>query len=145
MLGVVMVAGIGVAADVLGDMTQTRPDPVDRQGATEIVLAVHRKPTAGSASFAAAGLWGACQGTVHRRLEGDGFVPVDAGDVMFRGTVYPALGRHARQRLRGCLEDATLDRVQASVVSMERLPLCDVAGASGRSAPRCVEVRRAAG
>jgi hypothetical protein len=140
-LGVAMVAGIGVAADALGDMTQTRPDAVDRRSGTEIVLAVHRKPNAGPVNFAAAGLWGACQGTVHRRLQGDGFVAVDGQGVVFRGTVYPALGEHARQRLRGCLEDATLDLVQASVVRMERLPVC----VSGTAAPTCVEARRGPG
>jgi hypothetical protein len=139
-----MVLAVGVAADVLGDMTQTRPDAVDRRSGTEIVLAVHRKPNAGPASFAAAGLWGACQGTVHRRLQGDGFVPVDTQNVVFRGTVYPALGRHARQRLRGCLEDATLDLVQASVVSMDRLPVC-ASPTSGTAAPMCVEARRGPG
>lgn len=139
-----MVLGVGVGADVLGDMTQTRPDPVDRQSGTEIVLSLSRKPTAGSSGFAAAGLWGACQGTVHRTLQGDGFMPVGADPDVVRGTVYPALGTHARTRLRGCLEDATIDRVQARVVRMERLPLCGAAP-SGTGAPRCVEVRPARG
>lgn len=125
------VAGI----DVLGDLTQTRPDASDRHGATRIDLAIKAKPGAGKLSFVADGLWGACQGTVHRRLQDDGWVQTGPG--RFRGTVYPALGEHARQRLIGCLEDATIDRAQADVVKLERVPVC----ASGTAEPTCVVVR----
>lgn len=132
----------GIAAiDLIGDATQTRPDASDRDGATRIELKIDAKPGAGRLSFAAEGLWGACQHTVHRRLQDEGWMQVGPG--RFRGTVYPALGEHARQRLAGCLEDATIDLVQADVVSMERVPVCGLEPTSGTGGPTCVEVRRA--
>lgn len=138
-VGVVLAVAVFVGVDVLGDLTQTRPDASDRDGATEIELAVTAKPDAGRLDFVVDGLWGACQGTVKRRLQGDGWEA--SGPNRFRGTVYPALGEHARQRLRGCLHDVTNDRVKARVVSMERVPVCS-SGASATPAPRCAEVRR---
>lgn len=148
-VGVALTTAAVVAVDVLGDLTQTRPDARDRDGATEIEVSVTAKPGAGRLDFAVDGLWGACQGTVQRRLQGAGWQ--EAGPGRFRGTLYPALGEHARQRLRGCLHDVTVDRVKAKVVAMDRVPVCPsvAAGASSASsatrAPRCAEVRRAVG
>lgn len=138
-IGAVITVGALASIDVLGDLTQTRPDASDRDGATRIELAIEAKPGAGKLDFAADGLWGACQGTVHRRLQEEGWVQVGPG--RFQGTVYPALGEHARQRLTGCLEDATIDRVMADVVKMERVPVCP----SGTSGPTCAAVRRVGG
>jgi hypothetical protein len=134
-IGAVITVGAVGGVDVLGDLTQTRPDQSDRDGATQIDLAIDAKPGAGNLHFVADGLWGSCQGTVKRRLQADGWVETAPG--RFRGTVYPALGEHARQRLTGCLEDATLDRVIADVVKMERVPVC----ASGTVEPTCAVVR----
>ena len=139
---VLLVAAV-VGLDVLSDATQTRPDAADLAGATTIELAINAKPDAGSLDFVVDGLWGACQHTVKRRVQGDW---EQTGPARFRGTVYPALGEHGRQRLKGCLHDVTIDRVKASVVAMERVPVCAGGGAaSATPAPRCVEVRQAAG
>lgn len=143
LIGAVITVGAIASIDVLGDLTQTRPDASDRDGATRIDLAIDAKPGAGKIDFVADGLWGACQGTVQRRLQPDGWVQVGPG--RFRGTVYPALGEHARQRLTGCLEDATLDRAQADVVKMERVPVCGTSGTSGTAEPTCAAVRRVDG
>jgi len=40
------------------------------------------------------------------------------GDGMFAGVVRPALAEHDRMRLRGCLEDAALDRAHLTVMGM---------------------------
>lgn len=148
-VGVALTAAAVVAVDVLGDFTQTRPDARDRHGATEIELSVTAKPGAGRLDFAVDGLWGACQGTVQRRLQGAGWQ--ETGPGRFRGTLYPALGEHARQRLRGCLHDVTVDRVKAKVVAMDRVPICtgvvvaETSTSSATRGPMCVEVHRAAG
>ncbi|WP_217544346.1 hypothetical protein [Streptomyces sp. GbtcB6] len=42
----------------------------------------------------------------------------DLGGGMFAGVVRPALTEHDRMRLRGCLEDITLDRTHLTVVGI---------------------------
>lgn len=115
-------AALGVGAvlgvDVLGDLTQTRPDHPNPGARSEVVFDVRTRDPDSPVLPAAQGLWSACQGTIRR----------DSGpaDVVVRGerarvVVAPALGTHARQRLRGCLEDATLDRVRGDVVAINLL------------------------
>jgi hypothetical protein len=106
-----------VSIDMLGDATQTRPDPSRPNSRTEVVFRVQ---TLGQPALAAAqGLWGACQGTALRTVLPPGMTAL--GDNRFRMVVQPALGRHARDRMTGCLEDMTLDRVKGKVVSMREL------------------------
>ena len=112
--GVLVVAAV-VAVDVLGDLTQTRPDHPNPGAATEVVYEVILRDERRPVLPAAQGLWGACQGTIQRNTS-----PVDVrmeGNVA-SVVVTPALGTHARQRLQGCLEDATLDRVRGDVQAM---------------------------
>ena len=115
--GVAVAVGGVVAVDVLADYTQTRPDK-KLDTSMEIVFDVSTRNPRRPALQAAQGLWGACQGTIYR---GTG-----AGDVAVEGrrarvVVHPALGDHGRRRLRGCLEDVTVDRVKAHVVHMREL------------------------
>ncbi|MGI8808208.1 MAG: hypothetical protein ACR2KK_10270 [Acidimicrobiales bacterium] len=117
---VVLAAGaLFAAVDVLADLTQDRPDRVPPGSRSEVVLDVDSRDRTGSALLSAQGLWGACQGTVRQRLVDPGVAEV--GDGRFRLLTEPALGEHAWRRLQGCLEDATLDRVKAHVVSKRDL------------------------
>lgn len=116
-VGVLAVASV-VAVDVLGDLTQTRPDRADLAAATEVsyevILHDERRPRL----QAAQALWGACQGTVQRNTS-----PADVrlDGRIARVVVAPALGTHAKRRLSGCLEDATLDRIRGDVRTMRTL------------------------
>jgi hypothetical protein len=111
----VVVGAIFIAE--LGDLTQTRPDHVDPESRSEIVLEVDTRNYHQPEGDAARNLWAACSGTTGRRLVSDpGFVPVGDGAVRF--AVEPGLGPHARQRLVGCLEDATIERVRGDVESV---------------------------
>jgi hypothetical protein len=112
---VALYAGI----DVLADLTQDRPDRILPGSRSEIVLEVASRDRQGSGFLAAQGLWGACQGNVWQRLVDPGVVEVDGG--LYRLQTEPALGEHAWRRLQGCLEDATLDRIKARVVSKRDL------------------------
>jgi hypothetical protein len=106
-----------VSVEELGDLTQTRPDHVDPQSRSEIVLEVDTNGYHQPADDAARNLWAACSGTTTRRLVADpGFVPVSDDAVRF--SVAPGLGEHARQRLVGCLQDTTLDRIKGNVESV---------------------------
>lgn len=111
----VLVAGVTVGIDALGDLTQDRPDRILPGSRTEIVLEVSNKNTHGSVLESAQALWAVCQTTVHNRLEPPGVVP--AGGDHFRLVTTPAVGEHSWRRLQGCFEDLSVDQVLARVVS----------------------------
>jgi hypothetical protein len=115
LLVAIAVAAVISGVDGLADLTQDRPDRVVPGSQSEIVLAVESRDRGGSALLSAQGLWGACQGTVHHWLAEPGVVEVSDGQ--FRILTEPALGEHSWRRLQGCLEDTTLDKVKAHVVS----------------------------
>jgi hypothetical protein len=106
---------VSMGVDALADLTQDRPDRVLPGTRSEIVLDVQSHDRGGSALLSAQGLWGACQGTVRHRLAEPGVTEV--ADGRFRLVTVPALGEHSWRRLQGCLEDTTLDKVKAHVVS----------------------------
>lgn len=113
---ILILAVVGaVALDVIGDKTQTRPDVV-RPGSTSEVIFSLRSKMARDRHVTAEGLWGACQSTVNSRLADPGVVRLS--ETTFRLTLAPEVGDHARTRLTGCLEDATLDRVMGDVISI---------------------------
>ena len=115
----VAAAALALAIDALADLTQDRPDRVLPGSKSEVVLEVDSRDRGGSALLSAQGLWGACQGTVRHRLVEPGLVELSEG--RFRLQTEPALGEHSWRRLQGCLEDTTLDRVKAHVVSKRDL------------------------
>jgi len=116
-LAMVVVAAVGV--DQLGDLTQTRSDPYVRGSRSEVTLEVKTRQPFKAPAESAVALWGACAGTVGHRLQAPGVE--QAGANTFRLTVKPALGPHARSRLRGCLHDTTIDRVVGRVTSIKML------------------------
>ena len=118
-LAVLALVALYAGIDVLADLTQDRPDRILPGSRSEIVLEVASRDRQGSDFLAAQGLWGACQGNVWQRLVDPGVVEVDGG--LYRLQTEPALGEHAWRRLQGCLEDATLDRIKARVVSKRDL------------------------
>lgn len=119
-LVILAVAAITLGVDTLGDLTQDRPDRIVPGSRSEVVLDVESRDRGGSALLSAQGLWGACQGTVHHRLVAPPGV-VEVAEGRFRLMTEPALGEHSWRRLQGCLEDTTLDRVKAQVVSKRDL------------------------
>ncbi len=112
-------AALAVFVDVLGDLTQDRPDTVVPGARSEIVLDLRTQDYLGSPLSAAQGLWGACSGTVTQQLLDPGVV--DLGEGRYRLVTDRAVGEHSWRRLQGCLEDATIDRVTAEVVSKRDL------------------------
>ncbi len=119
LLVVLALAGVVMGIDVLADLTQDRPDRVLPGSRSEVLLEVDSRDRTGSELLSAQGLWGACQGTVYQKLAEPGVTQVAEG--RFRLLTDPALGEHAWRRLQGCLEDATLDRVKARVLSKRDL------------------------
>ncbi len=119
-LGVVGLAVTALGVDVLGDLTQTRPDARRPGWSSEVVFEVRSRDPEHRPADLAGRLWSSCQHTAERTLLAPGVV--DLGKGVARVVVRPVLGTHARQRLAGCLEDLTLDRARGRVVSIRDLP-----------------------
>lgn len=84
-------------------------------GETRVVFTVDTKRYDHGDAQAARVLWSACVGSVGWD---DSTGPHPAANNRFVATVRPGLGEDSRRRLRGCLEDATVERVQGDVVAM---------------------------
>ena len=117
-LGLAALVFLGI--DALGDLTQDRPDAPKAGHRSEIVLHVEERSPHTSLVEAAEGLWALCQSTVHNRLVPPGMVALDDG--RFRLLMDPAVGEHSWRRLKGCLEDMSLDQTVARVVSKADVP-----------------------
>ena len=112
-----------------GPLAETLPEQL--QPLEEDLRAARRRPRCSSKStrgargadmtaerqaLAAQQVWERCRDSTS--------VPLDhatlgsLGDGMFAGVVRPALAEHDRMRLRGCLEDAALDRAHLTVMGM---------------------------
>jgi len=120
-VGVVGVALLGALVVGLADLTQTREEKANDSEATSVLVQVDLHGT-GSVisnerrSLAAHQVWEQCRDStsvpLNRATLGD------LGDGVFAGVVRPALTEHDRMRLRGCLEDAALDRAHLTVVGI---------------------------
>ena len=101
----------------LAELTQNRPDKVPDGSSTVVEYKVMTRGYA--MDLAAVGLWATCQQTIdHARSDG---LPRFVGEDRYAVVIEPGLGEHARRRLEGCLEDATIDRVSATVTRFELL------------------------
>ena len=108
-----VVAALGGGVFELAEHTQNRPDAVG-SGTTTVEWSVSTKGV--DLALAATGLWAVCRNTI----SGLGDRPPVATDLVegrFSVDVTPRLGGHARRRLEGCLEDATIDRISGSDVA----------------------------
>jgi hypothetical protein len=105
----------------LADATQTRPDERDSERRTEIVVKVEGRNYRQSLETGATALFAACSATVSGTLTEPGILQL--GDSQFQFSLTPALGKHGRERITGCLNDFTIERLRAHVVSIADEPL----------------------
>ncbi len=104
-------AALALSIDVLGDLTQNRPDAITA-GKTTLVLDLSIKDAdLGSPAAAATSLWMACRGTVSSDLR-----DLRARDGHVSLLLEPALGPYSMKRLNGCLEDGTIDGLSAKLI-----------------------------
>jgi hypothetical protein len=108
--GAVLVA---LVVQVLADATQSRPDPSARPAVTEIALAVQQR-TEEPVLDTAAALWVACRPVLPSRNRPDATLLPSAAGVTL--VLQPGIRPLATKRLAGCLADATLSSVRASVL-----------------------------
>jgi hypothetical protein len=117
-VSLLLAGGAGTAAglDFLADRIQSRPDPA-QVASTVVYLELRGALASEDPAWVADHLWTACTGPDvfrERRLPEPTVVHGDAGRV--RIVVDAHIGENAGERLRGCLNDNTLDKVQARVV-----------------------------
>jgi hypothetical protein len=116
---VLVVAGV-LVVDMLGDLTQTRGDPIVPGSRSEVTLEVDAQRYKHDLDAAANHLVAACAGTTGSVVLADpGVERVESG--VYRFTVRPSLGAENRRKLTGCLEDFTVDRLLAQVTSVETI------------------------
>jgi hypothetical protein len=118
-LGVLGALFAVVAIVALADATQNRPDVVDPNSSSRIVIHVDTRGF--DTELAAQGLFAACHQTVDSMEVQGGVTAVNGEEDTFAVVVRPSLGEHSRRRLEGCLEDGTIDRVWANVVDIESM------------------------
>lgn len=116
------ITALAVVATVntLAEWTKSRPDPVVGGGASVFELHVVTKGAVRPADGVAEALWISCRNRLRADSRADAFTDIGNGGASF--VVTPALGRNALRRFQGCLEDATLDLVQATVVDVTATP-----------------------
>lgn len=110
---VLALATVG-AVVLLQSATKTEPDPVVPDSRSVVAFSV---TTNGFPETADPGqtLWGSCQAS----MQSETLEVTAAGRDSYQATVTPALGEHSVRHLRGCLEDALIDRVQGSVTDVQ--------------------------
>jgi hypothetical protein len=114
LIAMVVISMMGIfAIKTLGDLTQNRPDAPVLGGNGVITLQIQQRDYGHSDMMAARNLWGACSTTLSRRFQANSFTRTGQHEITF--VVEPAFGRYAERRLTGCLDDATLDNMQARV------------------------------
>jgi hypothetical protein len=116
---VVLALSLGVAIDLVADATQSRPSARVPGASTLVELDIEQR-RARPAIEAAEALAVACHGTLHADSEFTNIVTLRGDRVQLEVT--PALSELRRRRLFGCLQDATLDLVQAHVVRWSTTP-----------------------
>ena len=117
LLTVAVAAALVLSVDMLSDLTKNRPDPALPGTSSTLVVEIKTRAAGSSSVETASRLWSACAGTVPAYIETPKIAALGSGKALI--VTQPALGEHTQRRLSGCVSDATLDEVVASVVSVE--------------------------
>ncbi|MDT0569585.1 hypothetical protein RM704_19260 [Streptomyces sp. DSM 3412] len=114
--------GVGLLVSLvvgLADLTQTRKEERNGAEATSVLVRVDVRGVPTSAerqSMAASQAWERCRNSTSVPLRRTTLG--ELGEGLFAGVVRPSLTDHDRLRLRGCLEDADVDRAHLTVVAI---------------------------
>lgn len=112
--------GTAAGIDFVADRTQTRPDAHAVGVETHIELQLYGEVVANDPERAFGHVWSLCTGPDVFRTRQLPVPSVEHGPPgRFRVEIPAHVGEHAMDRLRGCLNDTTLDKVRSRVVRME--------------------------
>jgi hypothetical protein len=112
----VLLGGGAVAFDSVEDALETRPDHREDGVQTAIEVRFSGSRLSYGPELVGQDLWASCKIVLGRRTPTPEVAVLDERSV--RINLDADIGRYARARLRGCLEDAHIDHLQAGVVSM---------------------------
>lgn len=118
---VVIAIATVIGIDFLRDETMSTPDPPDPDAVMVLTLDVDTREAFGSVDDLVEALYVACR--VRLPDETQLLESTESADGLGRLVVAPAVGETGERRFVGCLEDATIDRVNADLVTMEKIPL----------------------
>ena len=113
--------GVTAGIDVVADATQTRQDQLVQDTTTVIDLEFRGRRATADPTRHASDLVAVCTSQSFVR-EIPATAVLDLGDTGARVLLAADLGDHGTDRMRGCLEDTTLEQIQASVVNLSELP-----------------------
>ncbi|MDX2931027.1 hypothetical protein [Streptomyces ipomoeae] len=119
-VGVVGAALLASLVVGLAELTQTRKVEANEAEATSVLVRVDMRGVASTKerqTMAARQAWERCRNSTSVPLRQTTLG--DLGDGLFAGVLRPALTDHDRLRLRGCLEDADVDRAHLTVVGID--------------------------
>lgn len=116
-LAVAAIVGVGI--DVVADATQTRPERLIEGTTTVVDLQFRGERAVNDTERHATSLIAACTAEFSRQIPT--LAVLVGNDASVRVLLDVDLGDHGATRLRGCLEDTTIDRVQAGVVDITRV------------------------
>lgn len=118
MVAVTVVTALAIGGiDWLGDAIQSRPEVKEEGVVTRIEVELRGSRSAARPEQTAATLWATCSTVLHGDLTGTTVQSLGGGRMEV--LVPLDIGPRAEERVRGCLEDAVVDRVQATVVALE--------------------------
>lgn len=117
----VVVAGLAIGINALRGATMSTPEPVDENAVMVLTLDVDTREAFGSVDDLVEALYVACR--VRLPNETRLIESSETAGALGRLVVAPALGPTTQRRFVGCLEDATIDRVNAQVVTTEEVAL----------------------
>ena len=120
LLALVVAGALAIGVVELADRTQTRPEVVDPNSRAQVALAVQTHGYLGATDDAARTLWEVCRPQLGWSTQVVEPPRVEGGELQV--VVNPAPGSHASKRLRGCIEDTTLDRVKAHLIAITPQP-----------------------
>ena len=109
-----LLLALGATIFVMREATQNRPDVTVDGSVTTVEFTVDTHGFRRGEPAAATALWAVCAGTVN----GDVSPVPEQGDGTWLVTISPAIGEHGENRLVGCLQDVTIDRVRGDVVDL---------------------------
>lgn len=112
----VAVMGVAVVVDVVADATQNGGDVRRNELVSDVTIEISHREAGGVAVETAESLWAACRPQLVRGSTLEGITDLGGGRLTL--VVHPAIGEFARRRFSGCIQDVTLDRVQATIVGL---------------------------
>lgn len=115
--GLATCVAVAMVIDVLADAIQTRPDETIAEASTLVEIELQGSEADRHTARRATELWGTCSHTLGATATRAEIELLGTARVAVRVPAH--IGVHAEQRMRGCLQDAVVDRVQASVVMVE--------------------------